>query len=79
MKKKSIGLVIIILIILIILVGCFTYAYVFTDAFKSNKQLFFKYLGQTLDEENGLFNSKIENYLNSWSICIINFLFNISV
>lgn len=67
MKKKSIGLVIIILIILIILVGCFTYAYVFTDAFKSNKQLFFKYLGQTLDEENGLFNSKIENYLNKKS------------
>lgn len=67
MKKKSIGLVIIILIILIILVGCFTYAYAFTDAFKSNKQLFFKYLGQTLDEENGLFNSKIENYLNKKS------------
>lgn len=67
MKKKSIGLVIIILIILIILVGCFTYAYAFTDAFKSNKQLFFKYLGQTLDEENGLFNSKIENYLDKKS------------
>ncbi len=48
MKKsnKLIIILIIILIILILAVGGFAFVYFFTDIFKSNKDLFFKYVSQ---------------------------------
>ena len=62
MKTKSVKRMIIILIVLILILGgIFAYLYFATDLLKSNQQLFFKYLGQ-LVEEDGFFDSNINAY-----------------
>ena len=65
MKTKTIGKLIIILIVVILLLGgVFAYLYFGTDLLKTNEQLFFKYLGQLVDSENGFIDSKLTEYTN---------------
>ena len=64
-QKKNKGLfitVIILLIILVLLVGVVAYLYVFTDMFKSNKQLFFKYTSQIVQNEDGFIDNAVRQY-----------------
>lgn len=46
MKKKSFIIVLSIVLLIVLFGGGFAFAYFFTDAFKSNKQLFSKYISQ---------------------------------
>ena len=65
MKTKTIGKILIILIVVILILGgIFAYLYFGTDLLKSNEQLFFKYLGQLVDTENGFIDSKLTEYTN---------------
>lgn len=65
MKTKVIGRIIIILIILIaILGGVFAYLYFGTDLLKTNKQLFFQYLGQMVEQEDGFIDNRLSEYSN---------------
>ena len=64
-QKKSKGLlitVIILLVIILILVGVVAYLYFFTDMFKSNKQLFFKYTSQIVQNEDGFIDNQLMQY-----------------
>ncbi len=60
-KSKLILIMIIMLSILIILAGI-AYAYFGTDLFKSNKQLFFKYITQIGDEKEGFIEETLKQY-----------------
>ena len=66
-KKKSI-ITIIIIALLIILFCSFVFAFVFTDTFKSNKSLFFKYIVQNSEILDFFKDSDIENYRNRQNI-----------
>ena len=62
-QKKSLKIIILIIILLIlILIAGIAFAYFSTDLFKSNKQLFFKYIGQIGNSENGLIEENINQY-----------------
>lgn len=61
-KNKIILISIILLVICILLVGI-SYAYFATDIFKSNKNLFFKYITQISDEKEGLIETSLKEYL----------------
>lgn len=64
-QKKNKGLritIVILLIIILLLVGGIAYLYFFTDMFKSNKQLFFKYTSQIVQSENGFINNELVQY-----------------
>ncbi len=64
MKTKIIKRIIIMVIILIlIVVGICAYLYATTDLFKSNEQLFFKYVEQILDKENGFIDNRLSAYV----------------
>lgn len=60
-NNKIILIIIILLIILILLVGV-AYAYFATDIFKSNKDLFFKYITQMGDEKQGFIEKQLKEY-----------------
>lgn len=64
-QKKSSKTIIILIIVALILAICagLAYAYIATDLFKTNKQLFFKYLTQIGDTENGLIENDLVAYL----------------
>ena len=63
MKTKTIEKLIIIVIVLIfILGGIFAYLYFATDVLKTNAQLFFKYLGQMVDEQDGFIDNQLTEY-----------------
>ena len=65
MKTKVIGRMIIILIVLILITGgVFAYLYFGTDLLKSNQQLFFQYLGQMFDAQDGFMDSRLTEYFN---------------
>lgn len=65
MKIKVVGKLIIILVVLIlILAGFFAYLYFGTDLLKTNGQLFFKYLGQIVDVQDGFIDSQLIEYTN---------------
>lgn len=65
MKTKTIGKILIILIVVILILGgVFAYLYFGTDLLKTNEQLFFKYLGQLVDSENGFIDNKLTEYTN---------------
>lgn len=51
-KKRFLIVIVIILLILLLLGGVFAYLYFATDLFKTNQQLFFKYLSQNSDVAN---------------------------
>ena len=64
-QKKSKGLlitIIVILTIIILLVGVIAYLYFFTDMFKSNKQLFFQYTSQLVQNEDGFIDNQLVQY-----------------
>lgn len=64
MRGKKIGIIIIIIIlILAIVAGVTTYLFLKTDVFKSNKQLFYKYTTQAIEQVEKMTDSKtIEKY-----------------
>lgn len=65
MKTKEIGRLITILIILILILGgIFAYLYFGTDLLKTNGQLFFKYLGQIVETDEGFIDSRLTEYTN---------------
>lgn len=62
---KSKKLIIMLMISIIILIICSGVAYLYfaTDLFKTNKQLFIKYVTQMLDEEKGFLDSDLVQYI----------------
>lgn len=64
MKSKKIEIIIIIIVLIIaILTGIFTYLFLKTDVFKSNKQLFYKYTTQAIEQVEKIADSKtLEKY-----------------
>lgn len=65
-QKTSKGLkaTIIILIIILALIITFGCLYFFTDLFKSNKELFFKYTAQIVQQKDGLIGDGLKQYLD---------------
>lgn len=66
-QKKNKGLIItiaILLIVILILVGIIAYLYFFTDIFRTNKELFFKYTAQTLQSEKGFIENSVSDYFS---------------
>lgn len=64
-KNKGLKIAIIILIILIVLViATFALLYVFTDLFKSDKQLFAKYAVSMMNEKTAFFPTTLQEYIN---------------
>lgn len=61
-KKTKILLIIIIVLVLLILLAGGAYAYFATDIFRSDKELFFKYISQIGDPENGFINENLNKY-----------------
>ncbi len=61
-KTKGIIITLIILIIILLLVGIIAYIYFFTDMFKSNKELFFKYTSQITQTEDGFIENQLIQY-----------------
>ena len=60
-NKKLLIILIIVLVVLILAVGV-SFAYFATDIFKGNKELFFKYITQMGDSEEGFIEPQIANY-----------------
>ena len=60
-SKKTIVIFIIILVVMILAVGILL-AYFTTDIFKGNKELFFKYVNQIGDTEDGFIEDNIKQY-----------------
>ena len=54
-KKRRLILIIAIVLVLLILLTLFALVYINTDMFKSNKTLFMKYLGQNVQNMNGVY------------------------
>jgi len=63
-KNSKIILIIIILLVLLILMAGLAYTYFATDLFKGNKELFFKYVSQIGDDNEGFVESSLKEYLN---------------
>lgn len=61
MKTKG-KILIILIVVIVILGGVLAYLYFGTDLLKTNKQLFFKYLGQTIEIENGFIDNQLTEY-----------------
>lgn len=65
MKTDTIKkIIIIVLIVILLLGGIFAYLYFGTDLLKTNGQLFFKYLGQVVDVQDGFIDSQLIEYSN---------------
>ena len=65
MKTNTVKkLIIIVLIVILLLGGIFAYLYFGTDLLKTNGQLFFKYLGQVVDVQDGFFDRQLIEYSN---------------
>ena len=64
-KNTKIILITIILLIILILVAGIAYAYLSTDLFKGDKQLFFKYISQIGDEKKGFIEPNLEQYFET--------------
>ena len=63
-QKKSSKLILILIILLIILIAIagVAYTYFATDVFRTNKELFFKYIVQMVDEKEGFIEPKLKEY-----------------
>ena len=63
-QKKSSKIIMIIIIILVILISLagITYTYFATDTFKANKELFFKYMLQMGEEQEGFIETELKQY-----------------
>ena len=62
-KSTKILIILIVVILITILLGGFVFAYLATDIFRSEKDLFFKYMTQIGDSENGFIDSQLKEYL----------------
>lgn len=62
-KKTKVLLIIIIVLFVILLLAGGAFTYFATDIFKSDKELFFKYISQISDSEKGFLNDDLNNYL----------------
>lgn len=65
-QKKNKGLkvaIIVILIIILILIAIIASLYFFTDLFRSNKESFFKYTSQLIQQEGGFLDNSLIQYL----------------
>ena len=69
MKKsnKTIIIVISIVLVIMLIVGGVAYAYIATDLFKSNKEMFFKYFSQVTDKDTGIINKNLNDYFTKKS------------
>lgn len=63
-KNKGLKIAIIIVIFILALGITFSCLYFFTDLFKSNKELFFKYTAQIVQQENGFIGEGLKQYLD---------------
>ena len=63
-KNRGLKILIIILVILIMLIGACGYLYFYTDLFKSNKELFFKYTTQLIQKDVGFLSDDLKQYLD---------------
>lgn len=61
-KSKLVLAIVIILIVILMLLAGIAYCYFATDLFKSNKELFFQYIGQIGDTENGFIDNNLKQY-----------------
>ena len=62
-KSKELSITLIaLLVIIILLIGIMACLYFFTDMFKSNKQLFFKYTSQIVQNEDGFIDNQLIQY-----------------
>ncbi len=61
-KKSKIILIVIILLVILTAILGITYIALATDAFKSNKELFFKYVAQMGDEKEGFIEPQLKQY-----------------
>lgn len=78
-KKTKVLLIIIIVLFVILLLAGGAFAYFATDIFKSDKELFFKYISQISDSEKGFLNDDLNNYLEKKEIIPYNNQGNFSV
>ena len=78
-KSKKIVVILIIVVLLIIIAGGVLLAYFTTDIFRGNKELFFKYVTQIGDTEDGFIESNVKQYFekkttnsytNEWSFTV---------
>ena len=68
-KHKGLKILIIVLVILIVLViATLALLYVFTDLFKTNKQLFAKYIASMTNEKTAFFTTSLQEYKNKKQI-----------
>ena len=61
-KNTKILLIIIIVLFIVILFAGVAVAYLATDIFRSDKELFFKYITQIGDQEKGFINNDLNQY-----------------
>ena len=61
-KSTKILIILIVVILITILLGGFAFAYLATDIFRSEKDLFFKYITQIGDSENGFIDNQLKEY-----------------
>ena len=65
-QKKNNGLkiaIVIVLVIILILIGVIALLYFATDVFRSNKEAFFKYTAQLVEQEDGFVDNTLKQYL----------------
>lgn len=62
-KSKIVLAILIVLIVILILLAGIAYCYFATDLFKSNKDIFFQYVGQMANTENGFIDNSLTQYL----------------
>lgn len=62
-KNTKILIILIILVLLIILVAGGVYAYLVTDLFRSDKDIFFKYASKLADKKQGLIDENLSQYI----------------
>ena len=63
-KSKKIIVFVIILLLILIIISSLLLVYFLTDIFKGNKELFFKYISQISNNENGFIEQNVQTYLN---------------
>ena len=66
-KSKKIIVFVIILLLILIIISSLLLVYFLTDIFKGNKELFFKYISQISNNENGFVEQNVQTYLNKKS------------
>ena len=67
-KSKKILIILIIMVLIILLVGGIVFTYLTTDLLKSNKEMFFKYLIQMGETENGWIENDLKQYIKSLGV-----------